>query len=245
MNLKPSDIFRGFSLIIHYLYFSINNTVNNQEIILKEKLNNSYSNIFEEELINEILKVGHFDKIKSGELLIDIGDNMTHIPLLLNGAVKIIRKETSGEEFVLYYLERGDTCAISFVNCINKKKSIFKGIVENDMEAIFIPVEFIDEWLAKYKSWRYFIIDSYHFRMIEMVESIDSLAFLKMNKRILKYLTDKAKINNNVDLEITHQEIANDLNTSRVVITRLIKQLHDKGKIYSTRNYIKVLEFFE
>lgn len=219
--------------------------MNNQEIILREKLNDSYSTIFEEKLIDKIINVGHFDKIKSGELLIDIGGDMTHIPLILDGAVKIVRKEKEGEEFVLYYLEPGNTCAISFVNCINKKKSIFKGVVERDMEAIFIPVDHIDEWLIKYKSWRHFIIDSYHFRLIEMVDSIDSLAFLKMNQRVLKYLTDKVKINNNIEIEITHQEIANDLNSSRVVVTRLIKQLHDEGKIYSTRNYIKVLEFYE
>ena len=219
--------------------------MNNQEIILREKLNDYYSDIFEKELIDEIINVGHFDKIKSGELLIDIGNEMTHIPLILDGVVKIMRREKEGEEFLLYFLERGDTCAISFVNCINKKRSIFKGVVEKDMEGIFLPVDYIDDWLVKYKSWRHFIIDSYHFRLLEMVESIDSLAFLKMNQRVLKHLSDKAKISNSIDLEVTHQEIADDLNTSRVVITRLIKELHDEGKIHSTRNKIKVLEFFE
>jgi len=219
--------------------------VNNQELILREKLDDYYSDVFEKELIDEIVNVGHFDKINNGKLLIDIGSEMTHIPLILDGVVKIMRKEKEGEEIVLYYLERGDTCAISFVNCINKKQSIFKGVVEKEIEAIFLPVDYIDDWLVKYKSWRHFIIDSYHFRLLEMVESIDSLAFLKMNKRILKYLTDKVKINNVVNLEITHQEIADDLNTSRVVISRLIKELHNEGKIHSTRNYIKVLEFYE
>ncbi len=108
---------------------------------------------------------------------------------------------------------------------------------------MLLPVDKIDDWLAKYKTWRFFIIDSYHFRLLEMVESIDGLAFMKMNQRLLKYLSDKAKINNDVNLEITHQEIANDLNTSRVVVTRLIKELHDGGKIYSTRNKIRVLDF--
>ncbi|WP_396601369.1 Crp/Fnr family transcriptional regulator [Algibacter sp. R77976] len=219
--------------------------MNKQEIILKEKLKNYYSDIFEDDLINEIIKVGHFEKIRSGELLVDIGDAMTHIPLILNGVVKIIRKEKEGDEIVLYFLERGDTCAISFVNCINKKKSVFKGIVDKDVEALYIPIDIIDEWLIKFQSWRHFIIDSYHFRLIEMVDSIDSLAFLKMNERLLKYLSGKVQINHNIDLEITHQEIANDLNTSRVVVTRLIKQLHDEGKINSTRNHIKVLEFYE
>ena len=219
--------------------------MNSQELILREKLSDYYTNVFEEELIDEIIRVGYFDKIKEGELLIDIGQDMTHIPLILDGVVKISRQEKKGEEIALYFLERGDTCAISFVNCINRKQSIFRGVVEKDIEAIFLPVQYIDDWLAQYKSWRHFIIDSYHFRLIEMVESIDSLAFMKMSERLLKYLTDKVKIANDVDLEITHQEIANDLNSSRVVITRIIKQLHDEGKIFSTRNKIKVLEFFE
>lgn len=219
--------------------------MNSQELILREKLGEYYTNVFEQELIDEIIRVGHFDKIKGGEIMIDIGSDMTHIPLILDGVVKILRQEKEGEEIVLYFLERGDTCAISFVNCINRKQSIFKGVVEKDIEAIFIPVQYIDEWLAKFKSWRHFIIDSYHFRLIEMVESIDSLAFMKMSERLLKYLTDKVKIHNDVDLDITHQEIANDLNSSRVVITRIIKQLHDEGKIFSTRNKIKVLEFHE
>ncbi len=213
-----------------------------QEKIIREKLSEYYATVFEKELIDEIVEVGFLDKFKRGEIMVDIGEDMTHIPLLLSGAVKVIRQEKVGDELVLYFLEKGDTCAISFINCINRKKSIFKGVIENDMEAIFIPVGIIDDWLAKYKSWRYFIIDSYHFRMLEMVESIDGLAFMKMNERLLKYLSDKAKINHNVDLEITHQQIADDLNTSRVVITRLLKQLHNDGKVYSTRNKVKVLE---
>ncbi len=216
--------------------------MNTQEVILRKKIGEYYSSIFEKELIEEIVKVGFIDKYKQGEVLIDIGENMTHIPLLLNGAVKIIRKEKEGDELVLYFLEKGDTCAVSFINCINRKESIFKAVVENDTEAIFLPVEYIDDWLAKFKTWRHFIIDSYHFRLIEMVESIDGLAFMNMNQRLLKYLSDKAKINQDVNLEITHQEIANDLNTSRVVVTRLLKQLHKDGKVFSTRNRVQVLE---
>ncbi len=212
--------------------------MNSQEITLREKVNDYYSNIFEEKLIDEIVKVGHIEEIKKGELLIDIGDDMTHIPLILNGIVKIIRQEKEGDELVLYFLERGDTCAISFVNCINRKKSIFKGVVEQDVEAVFIPVDNIDNWLQKYKSWRRFIIDSYHFRLIEMVESIDGLAFMKLEQRMLKYITDKVKVTKDNILDITHQEIATDLNSSRVVVSRLLKQLENEGKIVMRRNKI-------
>jgi len=211
------------------------------EPTLREKLDHNYSKIFERKLIDEIVKVGHHETLKKGGILIDIGDEMTHIPLILSGVIKIIRKENN-KELVLYYLENGDTCAISFANCINKKQSVFKGIVEEDVDMILLPVEKIDQWLVNYESWRHFIIDSYHFRLLEMVESIDGLAFLKMKQRLFKYLKNIVKTTHEVNLDITHQEIANDLNTSRVVITRLLKELHDEGKIYSKRNKIEILD---
>ena len=217
----------------------------NTDTLLERKLLHEYSELFEEELIQEIIEVGDLKKIEKGKLLIDIGEELTHIPLIIEGLIKIIRKDKNGYELSIYYLEPGDTCAISFANCINKTKSIFRGIAESDVEAIFIPVDLIDKWLVKYKTWRHFIIDSYHFRLLEMVETIDSLAFLKMEKRIWKYLTGKVRITNDIDLEITHQKIAEDLNSTRVVITRIIKKLHDEGKIYSTRNKVKLLEFYQ
>jgi len=206
--------------------------------VLRDKLKDYYSLIFEEELVNEIINVGMHRTIKPNELLIDIGDKMSHVPLILNGAVKIIREDKNGEEIALYFLEKGDTCAISFINCINRTKSMFRGITEKETEGIFVPVEKIDEWLIKYKSWRHFIIDSYHMRLIEMVESIDSLAFMKLDDRLHKYLTDKVKIMKDNTLIITHQEIADDINTSRVVVSRLLKVLENEGKIKIRRNRI-------
>ncbi|SNR30412.1 Crp/Fnr family transcriptional regulator [Lutibacter flavus] len=210
----------------------------NDKDFLREKLNDHYASIFEEELINEIIKIGMFRTIDSGDILIDIGDKMSHIPLILHGAVKIIREDNNGEEIALYFLEKGDTCAISFVNCIHKTKSIFRGVTERETEGIFIPVEFVDNWLVKYESWRHFIIDSYHLRLIEMVESIDSLAFTKLDDRLHKYLVEKVKVMKNNTLIITHQEIANDINTSRVVVSRLLKLLENEGKIKIRRNRI-------
>ena len=206
--------------------------------ILRTKLNDYYSTIFEKDLIDEIIETGILRTIDSHELLIDIGDKMTHIPLILSGAVKIIREDDNGDEIALYFLEKGDTCAISFVNCIHKTKSMFRGITEKQTESIFVPVDKIDNWLVKYESWRRFIIDSYHMRLIEMVQSIDSLAFKKLDDRLLKHLTDKVKIMNTNILKITHQEIADDLNTSRVVVSRLLKILENEGKIKIRRNRI-------
>ena len=205
------------------------------------KLKEHYGKIFESELITEIAKVGNYQSVDSGQLLIDIDDELTHIPLILNGVVKIIRRDVNGDEIVLYYLESGHTCAISFANCINRNKSVFRGHVEQDIDAIFIPVDYIDGWLVKYRSFRHFIIDSYHFRLIEMVDSIDSLAFLKLEERLYQYLKEKIKITHSDTLDITHQELANDLNSSRTVISRLLKSLENEGKVRMHRNRLQVV----
>ncbi|MBD0849533.1 Crp/Fnr family transcriptional regulator [Maribacter arenosus] len=207
---------------------------------VSDKLRKEYSHLFEDELLNEIFEVGEFNTIKRGGVLIDIDDELKHIPLIIKGTIKISRKEND-KELALYFLERGDTCAISFANCLHKRKSVFKGVVEDDAEMILLPIDKIEKWLVTYESWRHYIIDSYHFRLLEMVDSIDTLAFLKMKDRLLKYLKNKAKVSKESILEITHQEIAKDLNTSRVVITRLIQDLHDEGVIFSTRNKVRVI----
>ncbi len=210
------------------------------KFILRNKLSNYYTSIFEEELINEIIEIGFLEKIPNDEMLIDIGDKMTHVPLILNGVVKIIREDENGDEITLYFLEEGSTCAISFVNCIHRTKSMFRGITETETEGIFIPVEKIDDWMIKYESWRHFIIDSYHMRLIEMVDAIDSLAFKKLDDRLNKLLKERVMLLDTNILDITHQEIADDLNTSRVVVSRLLKRLENNGKIRIRRNRIIV-----
>ena len=211
--------------------------------MLKEKLDDFYGIVFEDELIEEIAKVGIYKKIEENELLLDIGDRLEQIPLMLTGAIKISRETDNGDELVLYFLERGDTCTVSFAGCLKNSESKIRGVAEKTSEVIFIPVQKMEEWMVKYKSWRDFVIESYNIRLNEMLEAIDTLAFMKMDERIYKYLTDKVKIMRDPNLNTTHQEIAIDMNTSRVVVSRLLKQLENEGKIKLFRNKIEVLEF--
>ena len=211
--------------------------------MIREKLEEYYSVVFEKELLDEIAKAGTYKKVKENELLLDIGDKFHQIPLILTGAIKISRETKKGDEIVLYFLERGDTCTITFGSGLNSAKSKVRGVAEKDSEFIFIPVEKLEDWMVKYKSWRNFVIDSYDIRLSEMLEAIDTLAFLKMDQRLFKYLTDKVQIMRSTSLNTTHQEIAVDLNTSRVVISRLLKQLENEGKIKLYRNKIEVLDF--
>lgn len=208
---------------------------------IKNRLQERFKHVFEYNLIDEISINGIYATYEKGDYLVDIGDNMTHIPLIIKGLVKVFREDKNEDEILLYFLDEGSTCAISFVNCINQSKSMFRAYVEDDTECILIPVTRIEDWMTKYKSWREFIIDSYHLRMLEMSESISSLAFLKLDTRLVQYLQNQVSIKNSNLLTITHQEIANDLHTSRVVISRLLKSLENEEKIELGRNKIKVL----
>jgi CRP/FNR family transcriptional regulator len=211
--------------------------------MVREKLDEFYRIVFEKELIDEISKVGTYKRIRENDILMDINDNFNRIPLLLTGAIKISREDKNGDEIVLYFLERGDTCSITFGSGFNTGISKIRGVAEKDSEVIFIPASKMEDWMVKYKSWRDFVIESYNIRLDEMLEAIDTLAFMKMDQRLYKYLTDKVKIMRNFTLHTTHQEIAIDLNTSRVVISRLLKQLEREGKIKLYRNRIEVLEY--
>lgn len=210
---------------------------------MRDKLNSYFSFVFEEELLEEIAQIGSYKKLKTNELLVDLGDQMKGVPLLLEGAIKIVREDKKGEEILLYFLERGDTCASSFASAISNEKCGIRAIAEKDSEIIFLPKNKLDEWLVKYKSWRNFVIESYNIRLNEMMETIDTLAFMRMDERLYKYLRDKAQILRETTLHTTHQDIAYDMNTSRVVISRLLKQLKNEGKIKLHRNRVEILEF--
>ncbi len=206
------------------------------------ELKESYGHLFEDALLAEINEVGVFKEIPAGEILIDIGSYVRYIPLLISGAIKILREDDEGDELLLYFLEKGDTCAVTLSCCMGQTKSDIRAVAEMDTQLIMIPIQKMEEWITKYKSWRDFAFQSYQNRLQEMLVAIDGIAFLNLDKRLLKYLHEKAKINQANEIHSTHQEIAYELHTSRVVISRLLKKLEKIGKIELHRNKIKVLE---
>ena len=207
-----------------------------------EELEQHYGYLFEDELLQEINNVGTYRDIPEGLKLIEIGDYIKSMPLLISGAIKILREDKEGDELILYFIEQGDTCAMTLSCCLGDSKSEIRAIAETDARLIMVPVQKMEEWLGKYKSWRNFVLQSYQNRMTELLEAIDTIAFLKMDERLFKYLKDKAMVNHNEVIHVTHQEIASDLHTSRVVISRLLKALEINGRIELHRNNIKVLD---
>ena len=206
------------------------------------QIKEAYSNIFESKLIEEITDVANIIDFYEGDFLIEIGQYIRQIPLLINGAIKILREDRNEGELLLYFLEKGDTCAMTLACCLGDTKSEIRAIAETNSTVAMIPIVKMEEWLGKYKSWRNFVFSSYNKRLSEMLSAIDNLAFLKMDERLFNYLRDKVKVNQSQIIINTHQEIAYELNTSRVVISRLLKALENEGVIKLNRNTIELLK---
>ena len=213
------------------------NTTNMKELLIQ-----TYGSIFEEALLNEIEQVALLKEFNDGDVIIDFGDKILKMPLLLSGAIKILREDFDEGELLLYFIEKGDTCSMSMTCCIGETKSEIKAVAETDGKVVMIPVMYMELWLGKYKSWRNYVFNSYNNRLKEMLNAIDSLAFMNMDERLLNYLLEKSKINSSREINATHQDIAYDLNTSRVVISRLLKALENEGKIKLHRAYIEIVK---
>ena len=202
-----------------------------------------FNNLFDSELLQKISEVASIMLFDKNDIIIDIGESLKQIPLLINGNIKVFREDKNGEELLLYVLESGNTCAMSLTCCMAKSASKIRGVADEDTSVIMIPLKYMQLWFNSNQSWRNFILESYQERFDEMLETIDSIAFLKMDARLYKYLTDKVKLTASTTLNITHQEIAEDLHTSRVVISRLLKQLENEEKIKLGRHKIEILKF--
>lgn len=206
-----------------------------------ETITNVFTYIFEKDLIEEIEKVGQLRSFEKGETIVSYTQELTHIPLILSGALKVFKQNDDGDELLLYYLESGDTCSMSLTCCMRSKKSEIRAETESSGEMVMIPIEFMSEWILKYDTWRAFIFESYQSRFDELLDSIDQLAFHDLNDRVMKYLRDKVIATKSNELHCTHQEIADEINSSRVVISRILKKLEQQGLIESSRNTVTLL----
>lgn len=209
----------------------------------KQLLTDSVGYLLEEELINEMSEVAKLRETVTDEIIIHVGDELLMIPIVISGSIKVSREDVDGNELLLYYIEGGDTCAMTLQCCVRKVDSQIKATAIESSVLLMFPVEKMEEWMDKYKSWRNFIISSYHSRMMELMETVDAIAFMRLDERLLKYLTDQVKLMGSLEILHTHQQIADDLHSSRVVISRLLKQLENKGVIEIHRNKIILKQF--
>lgn len=199
---------------------------------------------FEPALIEEMHQFGEIKNFKEGDLIMDYGKYIRMMPVIIKGTVKVLRMDENGKEILLYYLSSNESCSMAYSCCLEVKKSEVKAIAEDNVELLAIPHIKLDEWLCKYPGWKKYIMRSFNERFLELLRSIESIAFHKLDERLIAYLKEKQRLTGSSVIKASHYLIADDLATSRVVISRLLKQLENDGKILLYRNEIKLLKEF-
>ncbi len=203
-----------------------------------------FKSIFEPQLIQEIQQFGILQTFKEGDLIMDYGKYVRMMPIVLKGTVKVYRLDEKENEILLYYLSSNESCSMAYSCCLEAKKSEVKAVAEDNVELIAIPHVKLDDWLCTYPSWKNYIMRSFNERFIELLKSIESIAFHKLDERLIGYLKEKQRLSGSSVIKASHGLIADELATSRVVISRLLKQLENDKKIILYRNEIKLLASF-
>jgi len=200
----------------------------------------SFDFISEPELLDEIEKVGVYCTYKPDEVIIKNERYIREFPLIIKGTVKVSRVDENGNELFLYYITAGQTCAISMSDHLADRQSCIRAVAEEETELISIPVASASNWYAKFKSWRTFVLMTMCDRFGELMKTLDNIAFTKTDERLMTFLFTKSKALNTNIIHITHQEIANELSTSREVISRLLKRLELEQELKLFRNKIEL-----
>lgn len=196
---------------------------------------------FSDDLIHEIESNAIWQSYKAGDVIMRTGQYINHTLLISKGRVKIYREGENGGEFFMYYLQPGQACAVSIICATKSQTSQIMAKVVEDVELIMIPLSLMEKWMMQYRSWYEFVIMTYRSRFEEILEVVDNIAFRAMDERLEFYLKRHAKACDCKELKLSHQEIAIELNTSREVISRLLKKMEQRGLVRLYRNNIELL----
>lgn len=183
--------------------------------------------------------VGVIRHMPANSILMQPGDIIDYIPIVLKGSIRVVLQNENGDEYYLYHIFPGESCAMSLSCCQAHRKSEIKAVVEEDSDLLFIPVRFVDEWY-KYPEWKKFISDILAQRFSELLETIELMAFSKLDEQLWTYLLRRVQATGNQTLKVTHQEIAHELHSPREVITRLLNQLQKQHKVSLSRGTVTV-----
>jgi CRP/FNR family transcriptional regulator len=192
----------------------------------------------EKGLINEISESSYLNELKTDESILGEGDYIKSFPMVLSGCLRVVRMSDDGNELLLYYLRQGEICSMALTCCMGLQKSNIKMIAEENTELLLVPVDKPEKWMTEYKTWKEFMMYSYRKRFDELLDTIDSISFLKLDERLLRFFTERYKSAASTVFHGTHQDIALQLNTSREVISRLLKNLERKNLIVIFRNSV-------
>jgi CRP/FNR family transcriptional regulator, anaerobic regulatory protein len=200
-----------------------------------------FSSFFEASLLAELEANAMLMEPKAGETMLNIGQTIRAVPLVVNGSFKVSRMNDEGQELLLYYVRELESCAMTFTCCMMAHESVIKGSAEEDSMLLCVPTHLMDEWMSKYSSWKRYVMNTVLTRFTELIKTIDDVAFKKMDDRLISYLKGKSSVTGSALINLTHQQIADELGTNRVVISRLLKKLETDNKLLLYRNQLKIL----
>lgn len=200
-----------------------------------------FQNTFEPDLIREIEQKSKVINLKAGDMILDIGQTVRAMPIIVDGSVKVSRLDEDGRELLLYYVNAKESCAMTFTCCMQQYPSEIRAIAEDDVVLLAVPVSVMDEWLTRFPTWKSFVMKTIRARFNELLRTIDQIAFQRLDERLVSYLKDKSRHSGSRLINLSHQQIADELGTSRVVISRLLKKLENDGKLLLFRNQLKIL----
>ena len=197
---------------------------------------------FSSELVKDVEINASIQSFETDTVIIRTGQYIKNTVLVISGKIKVYREDENGGEFFMYHLQSGQACAISMICAIKNEKSQIMAKVVEDVELIMVPLPLMDKWMMEHRSWYEFVIGSYRARFEEVLEVIDNVAFRAMDERLEFYLKRHAAVCGCNELKLSHQEIATELNTSREVISRLLKKMEQRGLVTLYRNNIELLQ---
>lgn len=187
---------------------------------------------------DKLYEMGTIKLYKEGEIIMNENSYIRAIPIVLTGSIRVMRVDEEGREILLYYIRPGESCIMSFLGGIHSETSKVKAVAEEDVEILFIPIEKAGMLIKDNSEWLDYIFRLYHKRFEELLSVVNEVAFKKMDDRILHFLKEKQKLTGSNEIAITHQELSEELGTSRVVVSRLLKQMEGEGMVKLGRNKI-------
>ncbi len=193
-------------------------------------------------LIREKLaNIGFSKTFEEGAIILNEHAYIKAIPIVTTGSIKVMRTDEDGREILLYYIKVGESCIMSFLGGLHQDTSKVKAVAEEETEILFIPIGKVSLLIKEFPEWLDYIFRLYHQRFEELLEVVNAIAFKKLDERLLSYLQKKEELTNNPTINVTHEQLANELGTARVVVSRLLKQMEMEGLIQMGRNKIKLV----
>jgi CRP/FNR family transcriptional regulator len=191
--------------------------------------------------LSKLKEVGTVKTFSEGDVIMNEHAYIRAIPIVLNGSIRVMRSDDEGGEILLYYIRPGESCIMSFMGSMNGQPSMIKAIAEEDVEILFVPVEHSSTLIKESSEWLDYIFGLYNKRFEELLEVVNAVTFKKTDERILHFLQEKKELSNSNDISITHQQLADELGTVRVVVSRLLKQMEADGLVKLGRNKISLM----